>query len=64
MPWSPQDAPRHSKAANTPKLRELWARVANERLDAGDGDAIAIKEANAAVNRARGKGRGYHMISL
>lgn len=64
MPWSAADADKHTHAANTPRLRVLWAKVANERLEAGADDATAIREANAAVNAARGRGRGYRMIAL
>lgn len=64
MPWAPGDAPSHTRAANTPKLRELWAKVANERLAAGADEGTAIREANAAVHKERGKGRGYRMIAL
>lgn len=49
MPWSPDDAPQHTAKAATPKLRELWAKVANERLEAGDSDAAAIRQANAVI---------------
>lgn len=51
MPWTATDAPRHTARADTPELRDLWARVANERLEAGVGDAAAIREANAVVAR-------------
>lgn len=64
MPWSAADAPSHIKAANTPKLREIWARVANARLAAGASEGEAIREANAAVHKERGRGRGYKMIAL
>lgn len=64
MPWDAGDAQQHTKAANTPKLREIWARVANARLEAGASEGEAIREANAAVHKERGKGRGYKMIAL
>lgn len=55
MPWGSGDAQRHTKKADTPHLRALWAKVANERLEAGDDDASAIRQANAAVDRQRKK---------
>jgi len=30
MPWTPNDAERHTHKAATPALKELWAKVANE----------------------------------
>ena len=54
MPWVAGDAEAHTKRANTPQLQELWAKVANERLAAGDSDAEAIRKANAVIARRRG----------
>ena len=31
MPWTPDDAERHTHKATTPELKELWAKVANEQ---------------------------------
>jgi hypothetical protein len=33
MPWMPNDAEKHTHKAVTPELKELWAKVANERLE-------------------------------
>jgi hypothetical protein len=33
MPWTPNDAQRHTHKATTPTLQELWAKVANEALE-------------------------------
>jgi len=30
MPWTPNDAERHTLKATTWALKELWAKVANE----------------------------------
>lgn len=57
MPWSASDAPAHTHAADTPQLRELWAKVANERLAAGDDDGAAIRQANAVVNHTKNRKR-------
>jgi len=32
MPWTPSDAQRHDKAADTPKLQREWSHIANEVL--------------------------------
>lgn len=49
MPWTPDDAPRHTKKADTPKLRRLWSEIANQVLDATGDEGRAIREANAVV---------------
>jgi hypothetical protein len=51
MPWTSDDAERHTHKAITPELKELWAKVANARLDATGDEARAIREANAVVAR-------------
>lgn len=58
MPWSPSDGPsRHTKKANSPAKRKQWADVANKvREESGD-EGRAIREANAAVKRNKGKRR-------
>lgn len=35
MPWTPNDAERHTHKAATPELQELWAKVANDRAPSG-----------------------------
>jgi hypothetical protein len=55
MPWSPDDAERHTHKAATRELQELWAKVANEALERTGNEGRAIREANAVV--ARGGGR-------
>jgi len=49
MPWSPGDAKKHTKKANTPKKKRQWSDVANSALADGDSEASAIRQANAAV---------------
>jgi truncated hemoglobin YjbI len=51
MPWSLNDAERHTHEATTRELRELWARVANETLERTGDEARAIREANAVIAR-------------
>lgn len=51
MPWTPEDAPRHTRRAATAVTRRQWAHVANKVLkDTGD-EARAIREANATLER-------------
>jgi len=51
MPWSPEDAERHTHKAATRELQELWAKVANEALERTGDEGRAIREANAVVGR-------------
>jgi hypothetical protein len=51
MPWTPNDAERHTRKARTPALQELWAKVANEALERTADEGRAIREANAVVAR-------------
>jgi protein subunit release factor A len=49
MPWTPDDAERHTHKADTKALQILWARIANETLDRTGDEARAIREANAVI---------------
>lgn len=51
MPWTPDEAEKHTHKATTPVLRNLWAKVANECLDHTGDEGRAIREANAVVAR-------------
>ena len=51
MPWTAADSSSKTKKANTPKKKEVWEKVANERLSATGDDATAIREANAVIDR-------------
>ena len=51
MPWSAEDAQRHTHKATTRELQELWAQVANETLERRGNEGRAIREANAVVAR-------------
>jgi hypothetical protein len=57
MPWTPDDAERHTRKASTDELKELWAKVANECLQRTGDDGRAIREANAVVARLSRAGR-------
>src|SRR5262245_37977101 len=41
MPWTPNDAQRHTHEATSWELKELWAKVANECLER-TGEAAAL----------------------
>src|SRR6516165_6944190 len=47
MPWTPNDAEKHTHKATTWALKELWAKVANECLertgDEGRGEHIRAR---------------------
>lgn len=58
MPWTLEDAERHTHKATTRALQELWAKVANECLDRTGDEGRAIREANAVV--ARGLPKSSH----
>lgn len=49
MPWTSEDAKRHTKKANTPKKKKQWSKVANAALASGDSEASAIRQANAVI---------------
>jgi hypothetical protein len=51
MPWTPDDAERHTRKATTWALQQLWAKVANEALERTGDEGRAIREANAVVAR-------------
>ena len=51
MPWTANDAEKHTHKANSSELKELWAKVANESLERNGDEARAIREANAVVAR-------------
>jgi len=57
MPWTPDDAPSHTKKAASAKMKRLWAEVANKILAETGDEGRAIREANAVIARAaRGGG--------
>ena len=51
MPWTPEDAPRHTKLATTAKLRRMWAHTANGELDHHGDEGLAVRAANGVVKR-------------
>ncbi len=55
MPWRPEEAPRHTKIADTPVLCAMWSEVANKVLAETGDEGRAIRAANAVVARNRAK---------
>jgi hypothetical protein len=51
MPWTSDDAERHTHKATTPELKELWTKIANESLERTGDEGRAIREANAVIAR-------------
>lgn len=49
MPWTPDDAERHTHKATTKQLQALWAKVANDCLERTGDEGRAVREANAVV---------------
>jgi|HubBroStandDraft_6_1064221.scaffolds.fasta_scaffold1306916_2 hypothetical protein len=63
MPWTANDAETHTHKATTSELRDLWAKVANERLEKTGDEGRAIREANAVVARQRTVVRALRTIT-
>lgn len=52
MPWTADDAPRHTKLASNAKLRRMWAKAANSALEETGDEGYAVRVANSAVKKA------------
>lgn len=53
MPWTPKQATKHTKKANTPKKRRMWKDIANKVLKSSGDEGRAIREANSVVGRRK-----------
>lgn len=53
MPWKASDATSHTSKADTPRLKRLWADVANSVLKKGGSEGSAIKQANGVVAKMK-----------
>lgn len=51
MPWTANDAKRHTHLASSPRLQRMWSDVANSALKRTGDDATAIREANGVIRR-------------
>lgn len=56
MPWSPEDATRHTKKANTPSKRRQWKEVANNVLEKTGSEERAMRAAASVVKRNKSGG--------
>ena len=56
MPWEPQDAIKHTKAAKSAVSKRAFADAANSILQATGDEGRAIRGGNAAVNKSNAKG--------
>ena len=57
MPWTANDAAGKTKAADTPRRKRQWAKIANAVLAKTGDEGRAVREANAAVRRSDKKGK-------
>ena len=51
MPWTAEDAERHTKKADNAKRQRMWAEIANSVLAETGYEGRAIREANAMVGK-------------
>lgn len=49
MPWTPNDAHRHTHKADSPKSQRQWAHVADSALSSGHDEGTAIRMANGVI---------------
>jgi uncharacterized membrane protein (DUF4010 family) len=49
MPWTSEDAHRHTHKANSPKAQRQWAHIADSALSRGASEKSAIMQANGVV---------------
>lgn len=69
MPWTPKDAARHTKKAQSPKRKRQWSKTANSVLSRGGSEGSAVRIANAAVKKSsktkrkaiKHRGKNFHM---
>lgn len=57
MPWTGRSAKSKTKNATTPKLKHMWARVANSVLKQTGDEGRAVRIANSAVKKQKRKRR-------
>lgn len=55
MPWTAKDATKHTKKANSPKAKRMWAHVAESGRKRGLSEGQAIRQANAVVAKRKKK---------
>lgn len=55
MPWTMASAKRHTKKASSPAAKKQWSKVANKVLKESGDEGKAVRIANAAVAKRKGK---------
>lgn len=60
MPWTPSQAPEHTKKASTEKKRDQWSKVANSVLKATGDEARAVRTANGVIKAHHGNSGERH----
>jgi hypothetical protein len=55
MPWTEIDADSHTQRADSPKLKRMWAEIADKELEASGDEGRAIKIANGVVKKQQAK---------
>jgi hypothetical protein len=63
MPWTPADSTRHTKMADSPNRKRMWAHVANKELASYGDDGRAVRAANAAVHKNY-RGKSNHRAGM
>jgi len=58
MPWTAEEAERHTRKADNAKRQRMWAEIANSVLAESGDEGRAIREANAAVGKDQAKSAG------
>ncbi len=53
MPWTPSDAQRFTKKADSAIAKRQWRDVANAQIARGKSDKVAVMSANAAVAKRK-----------
>ena len=51
MPWTPDQATKHTKKAKSPTAKRQWRDVANSVLERTGDDAQAVRTANGVIAR-------------
>ncbi len=65
MPWSPEDAVRHTKKARGhPRAQRAFAHASNSVLESTGDEGRAVAAGNAAVNKSLAKSHREGHISL
>lgn len=59
MPYSPADAKRFTKKANSPRKQRQWSHVYESARERGASEGSAIQQASGVVKKRRKAARHY-----